>query len=130
MDNSVVDILSAVHTLKGCDTTSKIGTEFAAFQILMKYSAELLHSFGKAEISDQMIFLAERFLVECISKSSERNNFDDTCYETYHQKSLQLDLKITTEIIIHHIHIKGEFLLYYLWLHAPFLESHEINSKD
>ena len=37
------------------------------------------------------IILGEKFLVECISKSSERNNFDDIHFERYHQKSFQLD---------------------------------------
>ena len=40
-----------------------------------------------------MIFSGEKFLVECISKSSERNNFDDIHFEKYHQKSFQLDLE-------------------------------------
>ena len=88
MDNSVVDVLPAVHALTGCDTTSKIDTKSAAFQAAMKCGHELLYLeyFGKSEISDQMILLVETFLVECISKSSERNNFDYIRFEICHQK--------------------------------------------
>ena len=70
-------------------------------------------------------------LVKCISKRSERNNFDDIRFETYHQKSFHLDSKKlppTSSSI--HIHIKRAFLQCYLWLHVPFVESVEINSED
>ena len=77
MANSVVDVLPAVHVLTGCDITTKVGAKPTVFQVVMKCSYELLHLFGKSETSDQMIMSAEMFLVECISKSSERNNFDD-----------------------------------------------------
>ena len=36
--------------------------------------------------------------------------------------------KITIDIVIHHI--KQAFLQCYTWLHAPFVESIEINSED
>ena len=52
MDNSVVDILPAVHALTGCDITGKFGTKSAAFQAAMKCGYELLYSFGKSEISN------------------------------------------------------------------------------
>ena len=130
MDNNVVDVLPAVHTLTGCDTTSKVGTKSAAFQAAMKYGYQLLYSFGKSEISDQMILSSEKFLDECISKSSERNNFDDIRFETYHQKSFQSDLeKQTPTSSSIQAQIKRVFLQCYLWLHAPFVESIEINSR-
>ena len=81
MDNTVADVLLAVHALTGCDTTSKAGTKSATFQAAMKCGYELLYSFGKSQISDQMILLAEKFLLECISINSERNNFDDVRFE-------------------------------------------------
>ena len=131
MDNSIVDILSAIHELTGCDTTSKVGIKSAGFQAALKFGCELLYSFGKSEISNQMILLAETFLVECIPKGAERNKFDDICFETYHQKSFQLDLeKLPTTSSSIHIHMKGAFLQCYLWLHVPFVESIEINPED
>ena len=56
--NKVVDVLPAVHALTGCDKTSKIGTKFTAFQAVMKCGYELLYSFGKSKIYDQMILSA------------------------------------------------------------------------
>ena len=107
MDNSVVDVLPAVHALTGCDITSKVGTKSAAFQAAMKCGYELLYSNRKSEISNQMILLAEKFLVGRISKSSERNNFDDIRLETYHQKLFQLNLeKLPPTSSSIHIHIK------------------------
>ena len=122
MDISAVDVLLAVHALTGCDTTSKVGAKSAAFQAATKCGYELFYFFGKSEISDQMILSAEKFLVECISKSSERNNFDEIRFETYHQKSFQLDLeKLPPTSPSIHIHIKGPFLQSCFWLHAPFV---------
>ena len=98
----------------------------------MKCGYGLFYSFGKSEISGQMILSAEKSLVECISKSSERNNFDDIRFVTHHQKSFQLDLEklLPTSSSIH-IHIKQTFLQSYnLWLFAPFVGSIEINSED
>ena len=77
MGSGVFDVLPAVHALTGCDTASESGTKSAAFQAAMKCGYELLYYFRNSEISDQMILLAEKFLVECISKSSERNNLYD-----------------------------------------------------
>ena len=50
MDNSIVDVLPTVQA--GCDTTSKVGTNSATFQTLMKCGYELFYLFGKSEISD------------------------------------------------------------------------------
>ena len=87
MDNSVVDVLPAVHALTGCDTTCTVDTNVTAFKAAMKCNYGLLYLLGKSEISNQMILSAENFLVECNSKRSARNNFDKICFETYHQKS-------------------------------------------
>ena len=52
IDSDVADVLPAVHALTGCDTTSKIGTKAAALKTAFACGIELLHSFGKTEISD------------------------------------------------------------------------------
>ena len=111
MDKSVVNVLPVVNALKGCDTISKAGTKSAAFQAAMKCGYELFYPFGKSEISDQMILSVEKVLVKRISKSFERNNFDDIRLEMYHQNPFQLDLEISppTSSSIH-IHIKQAFL--------------------
>ena len=98
----------------------------------MKCGYGFFNSFRKSEISGQMILSAEKSLIECISKSSERNNFDDLRFLTYHQKPIQLDLEklLPTSSSIH-IHIKQTFLQSYnFWLYAPFVGSTEINSED
>ena len=48
--DDVIDVLTAVHALTGCDTTSKVGTKAAALKGAAKYGFELLHLFGKAEL--------------------------------------------------------------------------------
>ena len=48
----------------------------------MKCGYELLFSFGKSKISDQINLSVETFLVERISKNSENNSFDDAHFET------------------------------------------------
>ena len=88
--DDIDDILHAAHALTSSETTNKICTKTAAFQAVVKCGYELLHSFGKSKISDKMILLTEKLLVELILKSSESNNFDD----------IQLR-KITTVIVIH-----------------------------
>ena len=131
MDNSVFDVLPAVQSFTRCYTTTKVGTKSAAFQATMKCSYELMSSLGKSEISDQMILSPEKSLVECISRSSERNNFDQVRFETYHQISFQLDLeKLPPTWSSIHIHIKRAFLQCYLWLHALFVESTDINPEN
>ena len=102
-DNNVLDVLPAEHALSSCDTTSKAIIKSAAFYLVIKCAYELLHSFGKSKISDQMILSAETFVNKCISNSSEINNFNDIRIETYYKKSFQLEKirKITTDIAIH-----------------------------
>ena len=131
MDNSTVDVLPAVQA--GCDTTSKVGTNFAAFQAVMKCGYDLFCLFGKSEISDQIILSAKTFLIGCISKKSERNNFDDIQFERYHQKLFQLDFeKLPLTLSSIHIHIKQAFVQCYLLLDKLliFVESTEINLED
>ena len=96
----------------------------------MKCGYELLFSFGKSKISDQINLSAEKFLVERFSKSSEKNSFDDAHFETQLQISFQVDLeKIPPASSSIHIHTKRAFLQSYLWLHAPFVESFKINPE-
>ena len=85
----------------------------------MKCGYELLHSFRKSEVFNKIILSAEKFLVERILKTSERNNFDD----------IRLG-KLPPISSYIHIHIKRIFLQCYVWLHAPFFECIEISIED
>ena len=62
MHSNVVDILPAVHSLTGCDTTSKVGTKLSALQTARELGHEYLLTFGRSEISEDMISSADRFL--------------------------------------------------------------------
>ena len=78
-----------------------------------------------------MIFSTERFLVDSISKNSDSNNVDGFRFKTYHKKSFQLDLeKLPPTSSLINIHIKRAYLQCYLRLHAPFVESIQVNPED
>ena len=110
IDSDVVDVLPAVHALTGCDATSKIGTK-AAFVC----GIELLHSFGKTEISDEMIANAEKFLLNCITSNCKFNYLYELRYHIYHTKTFQLDLeKLPPTSSSIKLHIKRAYLQTYV----------------
>ena len=128
MDFNVVDVLPAVHALSGCDTTSKIGTKKSAFQTAEKSGEEYRKSIAKSPVTDDVISSAEKFLVDCLSNDKKVQTFDEVRYQTYHKKSFQVDfekLPCTSSSI--HLHIRRAFLQCYLWLHAPFMETIDLN---
>ena len=59
IDNSIVYIIPAVHILISWDTTSKVGKKSATFQAAIKCGYELLYSFWKSEISNQIVLSTE-----------------------------------------------------------------------
>ena len=122
MEHDVIDILPAVHALTGCDTTSKVGTKAAALKTAAKYGFELLHLFGKAELTDEMIINADKFLLRCISSNEKLNNFDELRHEIYHKKQLKFDVeKIPPTSNSIQQHVRRAHLPSYIWLHAPFM---------
>ena len=131
MDSTVIEVLPAVHALSGCDTTSKIGTKKSAFQTAEKSGEEYLKSFGKSVLTEEMVCSAEKFLADCLSNDKKLQTFDELRFQTYHKKTLQLDfekLPCTSNSI--HRHIKRAFLQCYRWLHAPFMETIDLNPTD
>ena len=46
----------------------------------LEYGFELLHSFGKEPLTEEMIKLAERFLVRCLSTNKNTATFDELRY--------------------------------------------------
>ena len=66
MTSNVVDGLPAVHALTGCDTTSNVGTKLSALNAATKYGYDLLYSFGKSVINQEIILSAEKCLVHCV----------------------------------------------------------------
>ena len=53
--------LPAMHSLTGCDTVSKVGTKYSA---LKKLPSDLISNFGLQECTEEMIEMAENFLVD------------------------------------------------------------------
>ena len=88
------DVLQAVHTLAGCDTTSKISTEYNVIKTVNKDYYHLLTKFGKSDMDDRLNNKAEEYLVHCLSKSASKDeSFNDLLYSMYHQKSFQMDIE-------------------------------------
>ena len=103
---SVRDILPAVHALTACDTTSKVGTKEAALKASEHTGSELLSSFGKEPLSDDMIAAAKKFLVGCLSDISTIKSFDELRYHQYHKKSFEFNLeKLAATSNTIHMHI-------------------------
>ena len=78
-----------------------------------------------------MIAAAEKFLVDCISKDSKVQTFDELRFQTYHRKNFQLDfekLPCTSRRIRRHI--KRAYLQTFRWINAASMESTDLNPVD
>ena len=64
MSNDIIKILPTVHTLTGCNTTSKIGTKAAVLKTANACGYEHLCFFGKHELTNEIIYNAEQFLLD------------------------------------------------------------------
>ena len=124
---NLVDILPAVHALTGCDSTSKFGTKSKAMQVALKNGYDLLHRFGREELSEEMIGDAERFLLMCASKH-DVSTFDDLRYVVYHEKYQEFSIeKFPPTSASIREHILRAYLQTYMWVHAPFVSHTEID---
>lgn len=68
-----------------------------------------------------MMFMAERFLVRCLTNNRSIFTFDDLRFEKFHQKSSSFDIEHlppTSSSIRYHV--LRAYLQSYLWYHAPF----------
>ena len=61
----------------GCDTTNKVPTKRAAFQNSLVLSTDHLNQFGKQSMTEEMLYLAEEFLVRYWGKSETIATFDE-----------------------------------------------------
>ena len=89
---------------------------------------ELLKSFGKLPLSDDMVSAAEKFLVDCLSTYDEVDTLDELCFQTYHKKNFQLGfekLPYTSKSIS--LHIRRVYLQCYRWTHVASMESIDLN---
>ena len=63
MSNNIIKILPTVHTLTGSDTTSKIGTKAAVLKTANACGYKYLCFFGKHELTNEIIYNTEPFLL-------------------------------------------------------------------
>ena len=60
---NVVQLLSTIHALTGCDTTSKVGTKLQAFKAAHKPEYASLNKFGISELDECIYETPEQFLL-------------------------------------------------------------------
>ena len=72
------DVLPAVHSLTGCNTTSKISSKNNAIKTVTKDYYHFLTEFGKSDMDDRLNNNTEEYLVHCFSKSASNDkSFND-----------------------------------------------------
>ena len=78
-------------------------------------------SFGQSVIDEEMVAVAEKFLVCCICRVENIATFDQLRNNVYYK---ELDLERfppTSSRIL--LHIKHAYFQSYVWLHSPFVDS-------
>lgn len=82
LDQDLCSVLPALHSLTGCDITSKIGTKKGA---LKGNPTVYLKGFGTTiPVTSQMIHQAEQYLVRVIDVKSSASNFQGLREEQFH----------------------------------------------
>jgi len=78
-----IEVLLTVHTLSGCDVTSKVGTKAAAMKQIDWSPLE----FGKTKDANlDILQQAERYLVKLLDSTSKCTTFDELRYHLYINK--------------------------------------------
>ena len=103
MGTPLCKVLPAVHSLTGCDTTSKIGTKAAALKC-----DPVIHlaDFGKAETaSPPLLARAEEYLVKVLKRATTCKTFTELRKEIYHhsKNSIMQQLPPTTIPLQQHL---------------------------
>lgn len=96
-------VLPALHSLTGCDITSKVGTKKAA---LKAEPEKLLGHFGDSTaLSQATLKNAEHYLVKVLRRASDAKNFSDLRTEIFHcsKDSSHHNLPPTSKGILPHI---------------------------
>ena len=96
-------VLPAVHSLTGCDTTSKIGTKAA---VLKCNPVIYLSEFGKHETANPLLLAsAEEYLVRVIKRATTCKTFTELRKEIYHysKNSSMQQLPPTTIALQQHL---------------------------
>lgn len=129
---NVVHLLPAIHVLTGCDTTSKLGTKLQAYQTAQKPEFAELNQFGIQPLDKKMYNLAERFLLECISRAKERttDTFDQLRYYKYHTPQFKLDIRkfpCTSGSL--KMHILSAYFQCRLWIFASSMKACDLKPE-
>ena len=89
-----------------------------AFKVASTEKFDELISLGQSTMAEEMQTLAENFLIRCICKDKNVNNFNQLCHIVYYKKSKELDLeKLPAKSSSVLLYIKRAYLQTYIWLH-------------
>lgn len=126
LNGYIIDSLPAAQSLTGCDTVAKIGTKASRIKIL-ESNEEMLKSFGKDVLDEEMISDAETFLINVVAKNFAPNcsSFNELRLKMFHQfpKKKLTELVCSSDSIQQNI--KRGYFQTRTWLDAPFLDSSE-----
>ena len=67
LDTEVADILPAMHAIGGCENTKNIGLKAPERQAAVEEGQKLLYYFGRDDLLENMIPMAEYFFTKFIS---------------------------------------------------------------
>ena len=122
LETTLVDVLAALHALTGYDTTSKICSKNIALKIADTNIIENLVTFGKTDLSIDMIIMAEKFPVKCIYSKTNSENFEDLRMKfCHHNNTFNLEKIPPTSMSIHK-HIQRAYLQSHIWYSSSFRE--------
>ena len=101
MDTQLFSVLPAVHSLTGCDITSKVGTKKAA---LAANPIKYLTSFGKSStLRERDIELAEKYLVKVLKGEGDDFMSLRVYMFNFSKGSSHLNLPSTSMALLPHI---------------------------
>ena len=81
LGEDLVEMLPAVHSLTGCDTTSKIGTKSKALAVMKTcMHLELKRLTTTYNLNERCIHAGEQFLLKWLPKSADVYSFDSMRY--------------------------------------------------
>ena len=126
----VTEVLPAIHAISGCDTTSKIVSKKMVLKAAAGHGWELLSTFGKLPLDEEMMMKAKKFLICCLSNNDEKD-FDELQFNSFHKQAFKMDwekLPCTSKSI--RKHIARSYLQCYRWFQAPFLEGNSLDPLD
>ena len=120
-------VLSTIHALTGCHTTSKVVTKKKVISERIKDACILLYYVQKNEINENMIANVEKCLLQCIT-SNIVYGFDELSFNMHPKAYLKFDIEQfpPTPTCIKH-HIFRAYSQCSMWYNSPFIEKIQMN---